>query len=139
MIILDTNVLSALMRPELNGNVIAWLDRQPHSVLWLNAISIMEVRSGLLFMPEGKRRAMLAARFDELLAGMFDRRVLSFDQKAADCAASVDLAQHKLGRDIGIGDIEIAGICLSRHATLATRNTRHFADLGLTLIDPWTA
>jgi predicted nucleic acid-binding protein len=139
MIVLDTNVISALMRPHLNGSVCDWANRQPSFQLWMTTISLLEIRGGLLFMPEGRRRNALADGFDALLARFFDSRILSFDTEAAEQAAKVDVIQHRSGRDIGSGDIQIGGICIARRATLATRNIRHFVDLGIPLIDPWNA
>lgn len=139
MIILDTNIISALMRPQLNGSVRDWVDEQPSSQLWTTAISLLEIRSSLLFMPEGRRRNLLASGFDELLVRFFDKRILPFDAEAAEQAAKIDVIQHRSGRDIGSGDIQVSGICIARRATLATRNIRHFADLGIPLVDPWNA
>lgn len=138
MILLDTNVVSALMRPEQNPRVVQWIDARPKSLLWLATVSLLEIRSGLLFMPEGRRRTLLTLAFNELLSGFFDGRVLPFDSEATEQAAIVDLAQHSSGRNIGIGDIQIAGIARAWHATLATRNIRHFTDLGISLVDPWS-
>jgi predicted nucleic acid-binding protein len=139
MIVLDTNVVSALMRPELNRSVSEWANGQPASQLWITTISLLEIRSGLLFMPEGRRRTQLADGFDALLSTIFNERLLPFDAEAAEQAAKVDLIQHRSGRDIGTGDIQIAGVVRARRAMLATRNIRHFADLDIPLIDPWTA
>lgn len=139
MIILDTNVVSALMRPELNAAVTTWLNALPQSQLWITSVSVMEVRSGLLFMPEGRRRTLFSQSFDQLLSTLLDGRTLAFDLSAAEQAASVDWIQHRKGRNIGVADLQIAGIALARRATLATRNIKDFANLGIPLVDPWTA
>ena len=139
MIILDTNIVSALMRPEQNGRIVAWTDAQPQSALWTSTVSLLEIRSGLLFMPEGKRRRALEQGFAQLLDGLLGGKLLAFDQEAAEEAARVDLIQHRTGRSIGAGDIQIAGIARARRATLATRNVKDFANLDIPLIDPWAA
>lgn len=139
MIILDTNVISALMRPELNPLVTEWVNGQPKSFVWTTSITVMEVRSGLLFMPEGRRRDLLSQGFDNMLASIFAGRILAFDIKAAEEAAQIDLKQHGKGRNIGVADLQIAGIALTHSATLATRNTKDFEGLGISLIDPWDA
>ena len=138
MIILDTNVVSALMRPEMNTRVIQWLDTKPASDLWITAVTLLEIRSGLLFMPDGKRKEALVAGFEKLLNGLFAGRVLPFDGPSAEQASRVDLLQHRRGNDIGIGDIQIAGIALEQSAILATRNVRDFEDLDIPLVNPWS-
>jgi predicted nucleic acid-binding protein len=138
MIILDTNVVSALMRPEMNTRVIQWVDTKPSSNLWITAITLLEIRSGLLFMPDGKRKEALVAGFGKLLSGLLAGRVLPFDGPSAEYASQVDLLQHRRGNNIGIGDIQIAGIALAQSATLATRNVKDFDELDIPLVDPWT-
>jgi predicted nucleic acid-binding protein len=137
MIVLDTNVISALMRSELNPLVTEWANRQPQSLLWTTSVTLMEIRSGLLFMPEGRRRNLLSQGFDNLLSSIFAGRILAFDVRAAEQAAMIDLAQHRKGRNIGVADLQIAGIAIAQGATLATRNTKDFAGLGIPLVDPW--
>jgi len=138
MIILDTNVLSALMRQEPDQQVIAWLDRQPRASIWTTSVTALEVQFGLQIMAVGKRRSLLIESFDALL-GKFSHRVASFDADAAQQAADLMASRHKKGRPGDLRDTMIAGIALARHATLATRNTAHFADSGLALINPWRA
>lgn len=138
MMILDTNVVSALMRPEFNMPIVEWIDTRLQSSLWFTSISLMEIRSGLLFMPEGKRRELLVRGFQNLLDGVLNGRILPFDQSAAEAAASIDVIQQKLGKNVGIGDIQIAGVALARGATLVTRNVKDFTGLDIPLINPWT-
>lgn len=138
MMILDTNVVSALMRPEFNLPVVEWIDSRPQSSLWFTSISLMEIRSGLLFMPPGKRRDLLTQGFQELLGNLLDGRVLPFDGAAAEAAASIDLIQQKRGSNVGTGDIQIAGIVVSIGATLVTRNVEDFTGLDIPLVNPWT-
>ena len=138
MIILDTNVLSALMRQTPDKNVVAWLDRQPRTSIWTTSVTVLEVRFGLQIMAGGKRRSALIQAF----AAVLDRignRVVSFDVAAAEQAADLMASRHKKGRPGDLRDTMIAGIVLAQHATLATRNTAHFDDTSVPLIDPWTA
>jgi predicted nucleic acid-binding protein len=138
MIILDTNVLSALMRQTPNKNVVAWLDKQPRTSIWTTSVTVLEVRFGLQIMAGGKRRSALIQAF----AGVLDRigdRLVAFDAAAAEQAADLMASRHKKGGPGDLRDTMIAGIVLARHATLATRNTAHFDDTSVPLIDPWTA
>lgn len=137
MIILDTNVLSALMRDEPDPSVATWLDTQPTESVWTTTITLFEVRTGLELFDPSRRRQRLEAAFEQLVAGDLDDRVLAFDAAAADASGTLVAKQQRVGRSIEIRDAQIAGISLARKATLATRNVRQFTDLGVRLIDPW--
>ena len=137
MIILDTNVLGALMRTVPDAAVLEWLDRQPADSVWITSITLFETRFGLALLPAGRRRQVLEAAFDDLLREDLENRVLDFDGAAATAAASLAAARQKSGRPVDMRDTQIAGIVLARRATLATRNIRHFVDLKISIIDPW--
>jgi toxin FitB len=137
VIILDTNVLSALMRTIPDAAVLEWLDRQPADSVWITSITLFETRFGLALLPAGRRRQVLEAEFDDLLKEDLENRVLDFDSAAATAAASLAAARQKSGRPVDMRDTQIAGIVLARRATLATRNIRHFVDLKISIIDPW--
>ena len=139
MIILDTNVLSALMRTTPDAAVVAWLDEQPSESIWTTSITVFEARLGLALLPRGRRRRALEAAFTRLLEDDLENRVLDFDTAAANSAAALAAARQKAGRSIDMRDTEIAGIALARRATVATRNTRHFADANVPVVDPWAA
>jgi hypothetical protein len=139
VIILDTNVLSALMRQAPEVPVVAWLDRQPAESVWITSITLFEARLGLALLPTGRRRKALEAAFAQLLAEDLENRVLDFDSAAATEAASLAAERQKAGRPVDMRDTQIAGIALARHATLATRNVRHFRDLNVPVVDPWKA
>lgn len=138
MIVLDTNVLSALMRPLPDANVVAWLDQQPQSSIWTTSITVFEIRVGLQIMAAGKRRSALLQAFDMLLEKI-DHRVATFDLAAAQQAAGLMASRRKKGRPVDLRDTMIGGIVLANHATLATRNTPHFEDIGSSVINPWSA
>lgn len=139
MIILDTNVLSALMRTVPEAAVVAWLDRQPAASIWITSITVFEARFGIAQLPRGRRRQALDAALDRLVDDDLDRRVLDFDRAAAAQAAALAAARRSAGRTVDIRDTLIAGIALARQATLATRNLKHFHGLNVPVVDPWTA
>jgi predicted nucleic acid-binding protein len=139
MIVVDTNVLSALMRRVPDPSVITWLDGQPRTSVWTTSVTILEVQFGLQVMPAGKRRSALMELFERVLTEKIERRVASFDALAARHAAELMAVRQKNGRPGELRDTMIAGIVLASRATLATRNTRHFKDLSISLINPWEA
>lgn len=139
MIILDTNVLSTLMYKEPVASVVAWVDRQPAESVWITSITLFETRLGLALLPAGRRRQMLQAAFEQLLEEDLQNRVLDFDSAAATEAAGLAAERQRAGRPVDMRDTQIAGIALARRATLATHNVRHFADLKIPVVDPWTA
>lgn len=138
MIILDTNVLSALMRQTPDTEVVAWLDRQPRTSVWTTSVTILEVQFGLQILSAGKRRSLLMEAFEAVL-DTIGKRVASFDTAAAQLAGDLMAVRQKKGQPIELRDTMIAGIVLARHATLATRNTAHFADISAAVVNPWAA
>ena len=137
MIILDTNVLSELMRPTPEPAVIRWLDDQPADSIWITTITVFETRYGLALLPNGKRRQALEDAFVWLIIDDLDHRVLDLEATAAVAAATLAAARQKEGRTIDVRDTLLAGIAIARRATLATRNTHHFADLDVRVVNPW--
>jgi predicted nucleic acid-binding protein len=138
VIVLDTNVLSALMRTEPEAAVLGWLDRQAPDAIWITAVTVFEVRMGLALLPAGRRRRALETAFERLLAEDLQHRVLGFDASAATRAAALAAARQSAGRSVDLRDTQIAGIVSARRATLATRNLRHFRDLDVAVVDPWS-
>jgi toxin FitB len=137
MIILETNVLSALMSPMPDPAVIAWLDSLPDSFVWTSAITVFEIRSGIELLPLGRRRQALDEAFARVLATDLQRRVLPFDAAAAQAAGTLEARRRRAGFTDDVRDTQIAGIALARQATLATRNVKDFRDLGVRLVNPW--
>ena len=137
MIILDTNVLSALMRTNPEAVVVEWLDRQPADSVWLSSITVFETRFGLALLPKGRRRSGLEGAFGRVLTEDLANRVLDFDSMAAATAVQLAADRQKAGRAVDLRDTLIAGIALARRATIATRNTRHFEGLDVPLVNPW--
>ena len=137
MIILDTNVLSALMRTAPDIAVVQWLDQQPAESIWITSITLFEARLGIALLPSGKRRRSVEAAFGRLLETDLENRVLDFDSAAAGEAATLAATRHKAGRPVDMRDTQIAGIALARRATLATRNVKHFQGLKVPVVNPW--
>jgi predicted nucleic acid-binding protein len=139
MIILDTNVVSALMRQNVDSIVLGWVDSQPSESIWITAVTVFEIHFGLNLLTQGRRRRQLEEAFARALEQDFEGRILPFEQTAARAAAMIAARRRQDGCPIEVRDAQIAGTTTARRATLATRNTRHFADLGIALIDPWAA
>jgi len=137
VIVLDTNVLSELMRPQPAPKVVAWLRSQARSRVFTTAISRGEMFYGVLLLPDGQRKGRLQqevlAIFETDMAG----RVLPYDAAAADAHAVLAARRRAQGRPVAMPDAMIAGIAHSRGAALATRNVRDFEGCGITLVDPW--
>jgi toxin FitB len=139
VIVLDTNVLSALMMRDPDPAVAVWLDKVAAESVWTTAITVFEIRFGLELLAAGRRRRQLEAAFAAALAEDFEGRVLPFGPAEAQASGAIAAQQRRSGRPVEIRDVQIAGIIMTRKATLATRNIKHFQGIGLTLIDPWQA
>jgi toxin FitB len=137
MIILDTNVLSELIKGEPETRVMQWLDEEPRISIWTSAISLFEIGHGIGIMPEGRRRAALSESLDRLVGDLLENRIAPFDSQAASRAADYSAKRKSLGRPVEFRDIMIAGIALSSGARLATRNIRDFEHSEITLVNPW--
>jgi toxin FitB len=138
MIILDTNVLSALMLRAPDRKVAAWLDQQPGTSIWTTSVTVFEIRFGLEAMPERSRRSSLFQDFEKLLASI-DHRIIPFDFEAAQEAGILMAARKLRGRPRELRDTMVAGIVQAHRATLATRNVFHFEDLSESVVNPWAA
>lgn len=136
MIVLDTNVVSELMRAEPHPSVLEWLRQNSESGLYTTTITIAEIRFGIARLPDGRRRDSLRQAADEIFAA-FPRQVFPFDLGAANLYADVVVGRERVGRPIEGFDAQIAAICRSQSATLATRNIKDFADTGVPVVNPW--
>lgn len=137
MIVLDTNVLSALMRTRPESPVVQWLDRQPADSIWLTSVTVFEARFGLALLPRGRRRTALERAFEHVITEDLAGRVLTLDEAAASTAAQIAADRQRAGRTVDLRDTLIAGIAQARRATIATRNLRHFEGLDVPVVDPW--
>ncbi|MGY9037492.1 MAG: PIN domain-containing protein [Rhodobacterales bacterium] len=139
MIILDTNVISELLRPAPEPKVEQWLSAQDGLNVYLTSISEAELRYGLAIMGNGKRRAALVDAVDSILREDLAGRILPFDSAAAQSYAAISAARRSAGRPIAQADCQIASIAHTRGASVATRNTPDFEGCDIDLINPWTA
>lgn len=139
MILLDTNVLSALMHAPPDPAVVTWLDRQNADEIWTTSVTVFEIRFGLSRLAEGRKRAALQAAFDGLLHEDLADRIASLDRAAAEAAGELAVRREAAGRPVDMRDTLIAGIALNRRARIASRNIRHYHDLETSVIDPWAA
>ncbi len=125
------------MLEEPNEIVVHWFNRQPAQSLWTTSITIFEVHFGIERLASGKRQKELNFKFNEVLREDLNNRILLFDTAAAERTAALAAKRYKIGRVVDFNDTAIAGIALSQHAKIVTRNTRHFADLNVEIINPW--
>ena len=137
MIVLDTNVVSELMRPAPAPAVEAWVAGWPADSLFLSAVGEAELRYGVAIMPEGRRRNQVGAEVEAVLSEDFEGRVLPFDSRAARAYAAIAAALRAAGRPAAQGDCQVAAIARARGMAMATRNVRHFEHMGVDVIDPW--
>lgn len=137
MIILDTNIISEMMKVNPTQSVISWLNKQATATLFITTITIAEITYGLHALPAGARRKMLENAFQQTLNEGFSHRILSFDEKAAHLYGEMMGDRKALGRPLSILDGQIAAIARSQHAKLATRNSRDFIQCGVELINPF--
>lgn len=137
MIVLDTNVLSELMRRRPAARVVGWVDEQDASALAITAVTVAELLYGVARLAAGARKTELAVAVDALVREDFAGRVLPFDVGAATHYAELVAERERQGRPISVSDGQIAGICRHHDVALATRNVRDFEAGGVALIDPW--
>jgi predicted nucleic acid-binding protein len=137
MIVLDTNVISELLRPAPARQVEDWLAAQDGASVYFTAVGEAELRHGLAILPTGRRRDDLSRAVEAILAEDFRDRILSFDRAAARAYAAIAAERRAAGRPISQFDCQIAAIARANGAAVATRNTRDFSGCGVVVIDPW--
>jgi toxin FitB len=137
VIVLDTNVLSELMRSEPHPAVFAWTAAYPRSFLYTTSVNVAEILYGIAALPPGRRRSTLADLAGAMFAEDFAGRILPFDDEAAVHYADIVVSRRQQGRPIEAFDAQIAAIAAVARADLATRDIGGFTDCGLNLIDPW--
>lgn len=137
MIVLDTNVVSELMRGHADPAVVAWVDGHPSDQLYLTSVNCAELRYGVARLPAGRRRTELGELLRQVLGEDFTDRILPFDDEAARHYATIVVRREELGHPISMADAQIAAICRSTGAGLATRNTKDFSHTGVEAISPW--
>jgi predicted nucleic acid-binding protein len=137
MIILDTNVVSELIKDTPSPAVRAWANGQPKHALLTTSITVFELRSGVEELLQSRRRQELEAGIDWALTDLLGARVLDFDRRAAFAAAGWYGYCRRIGRPIQTTDMQIAGIAICRNIPLATRDVSDFKDISVKLINPW--
>lgn len=138
MVVIDTNVVSELMRLKPDPAVLAWFSGHDSADLYLTAVTEAELRAGAAILPAGRRRDRLAAEVDAMVREDFARRVLPFDSAAARAYGDIAAARRSLGRPILEADCQIAAIARAKDAAVATRNTGDFKHCGISVLDPWS-
>jgi predicted nucleic acid-binding protein len=138
MILLDTNVVSEMMRDRPDPRTVAWLNNKIVEDLAISTISLSEILLGIASLPDGRRKIGLSQSFGAQVAGLFGSRILSFDVAAAQAYAMLVSQARAQGRDIGRADGEIAAIAMARGLIVASRDTAPFEAAGLMVINPWS-
>ncbi len=137
MLMLDTNMLSEIMRPEPERKVADWIVRQPSDDLFTAAMCQAEILSGLAIMPSGRRRTDLEKAARAMFADDFDGRILPFDTEATAAYAEIFAARREVGRPSGAIDLMLAAIARVRGASVVTRNVADFEGVGVAIVNPW--
>lgn len=139
MILLDTNVVSEVMKVRPAESVLAWLDAQDSNRLYVSAVTIGEIAYGLRLLPDGKRRSELRERFERFVALAFDQRILAYDESAARVYGELMGERKELGRPMSLPDGQIAAIARRNHLAIATRNVADFENCGVDIVNPFSA
>lgn len=139
MILLDTNVISEMMRVRPDPVVADWLDQHHENELWTASVVLAELLSGIELMPNGRKKTSLRQEVEEMIVEDLRGHILKFDIPAARCFGKILASRRLIGRPIREMDALIAATALANGATLATRNTPDFEDCGIQIVNPWTA
>lgn len=137
MILLDTNIVSEMMRATPELAVLRWMNRQPSSRVHLSTVSVAEITYGIRILPEGRRRRSLQHSFDRFVTTAFSERLMDFDREAALQYGEIMASRREIGRPMNVADGQIAAVARSRGFILATRNVSDFENCDLELINPW--
>ncbi len=137
MILLDTNVISEVMKVVPSANVLKWLNDQTSSAVHVSAVTVGEIEYGLRILPDGRRRLQLKEKFEQFIALAFAQRVLGYDEAEARLYGEIMGLRKELGRPMSVPDGQIAAIARSHGLSVATRNTRDFEECGVDLLNPF--
>jgi len=137
VILLDTNIVSEVMKVAPSETVLDWLNREESSSLYVSAVTIGEIAYGLHILPDGKRRLRLNEKFEQFIALAFAQRILDYDEPAARIYGEIMGSRKELGRPMSAPDGQIAAIARSNHLTIATRNIPDFEECGVDLLSPF--
>ncbi|NNN22244.1 MAG: type II toxin-antitoxin system VapC family toxin [Acidimicrobiales bacterium] len=136
MIVVDTNVLSELMKPSPNVDVSNWIASRNGNEIFITSITVSEILYGIVRLQDGRRKNLLQATAREIFSN-FDKQILPFDRIAAEYYAQIVDSRDRLGLPIEGFDAQIAAICRVHSATLATRNVKDFVHVGIKIVNPW--
>lgn len=137
MIVVDTNVISEVMRPQPSPAVLRWLNAQDGNQLFITTVTLAEIGYGLRILPDGQRRWQLQSRFEQFIAQAFEERVLDFTASAARAYAEIMGYRKEEGRPMSLPDGQIASIAHAHGFGVATRNVKDFEDCGIELVNPF--
>ena len=137
MIILDTNILSAVMQEKGDPIIVSWLDGQAWESVWTTAITVFEIRLGLSTLTKGRRRVKLEDAFQQTMEKILEGRILPFDEDAAIVAGELAAGRRRRGITVDMRDTQIAGIALTKRSSIVTRNTKDFKELSIAVMNPW--
>lgn len=137
MILIDTNIISEMMKSKPDVNIMNWLDQQEAIHLHISTVTIAEIAYGINALPEGNRRNTLEKSFHSVLKEAFEHRILSFDEAAAHFYGKIMSSRKARGKPLSILDGQIAAIARANSFSIATRNSKDFVDCGLDLINPF--
>ncbi|MGJ0533368.1 MAG: type II toxin-antitoxin system VapC family toxin [Methylocystis sp.] len=139
MILLDTNIVSEMMKPTGDGNVRRWMDSYSELDFFIATPVIAELRFGLALLPEGRNKEALTRACDTIEAEIFAGRIFTFDQRAAHAFARLRAKRQALGKPLNVMDALVASIASAHAMTLATRNVADFVDLDIAVVNPFEA
>jgi predicted nucleic acid-binding protein len=139
VIVLDTNVLSEIMKPTPEPGVFAWVESLPPRETAITAITVAEILYEIVRMPDGERRRKLMDTAETIFDHDFENRILDFDAGSAVEYASLVVGREAAGRPISMANAQIAAICRAHECALATRNIRDFDKTGISVVNPWSA
>ena len=137
MILLDTNVVSEVMKVAPSANVLKWLNDQSSSAVYVSTVTVGEIEYGLRILTDGRRRLQMKEKFEQFIALAFAQRVLGYDEAAARLYGEIMGVRKELGRPMSVPDGQIAAVARSHGLSIATRNTRDFEECGVDLLNPF--
>ena len=137
MILLDTNVISEVMKVAPSANVLKWLNDQSSSAVHVSTVTVGEITYGLRILPDGRRRHQLQEKFEQFIALAFAQRILGYDEAAARLYGEIMGLRKELGRPMSVPDGQMAAIARCHGLSVATRNAGDFEDCGVDLLNPF--
>ncbi|MDR3136353.1 MAG: type II toxin-antitoxin system VapC family toxin [Coriobacteriales bacterium] len=138
MIILDTNIVSEMMQKSPDQMVVDWFKHQDNEQIRITALTVAEIKYGISLLPDGRRKKALDAGASRLFGDIFKDKIVPFDSDAAHHYPAVHQSRRALGKSVTVMDAELAAICISNNAILATRNTKDFTGVHVRIVNPFS-